>query len=109
MGPLHGLKVIELAKIGPGPIAAMLLTDLGATTLRIDRKEPSGLSMSRPARFDLLLRNRRSLPLDLKDSAAVDFALALVSSSDVRIEGFRPGVAERLGVGPQACFKKTHG
>ena len=109
MGPLQGLKVIELAGIGPGPMAAMLLADLDATVLRIDRKEPSGLRVPRPARFDLLLRNRRSLPLDLKDPAAVDFALALVSSSDVLIEGFRPGVAERLGVGPEACFKKTHG
>ena len=107
MGPLNGLKVIELAGIGPGPMAAMLLADLGATVLRIDWNEPSGLGVPRSARFDLLLRNRRSLPLDLKDPAAVDFALALVSSSDVLIEGFRPGVVERLGVGPQACFKKN--
>ena len=108
MGPSSGLKVIERAGIGPGPMPAMLLADLGATVLRIERKEPSGLSVPRPARFDLLLRNRRSLPLDLKDPAAVDFVLDLVSSSDV-IERFRPGVAERLGVGPQACLKKTHG
>ncbi len=107
MGPLNGLKVIELAGIGPGPMAAMLLADLGATVLRIDRKEPSGLGVSRPARFDLLLRNRRSLPLDLKDPAAVDFVLDLVSRSDVLIEGFRPGVAERLGLGPEACHKKN--
>lgn len=107
MGPLNGLKVIELAGIGPGPMAAMLLADLGATVLRIDRKEPSGLGVPRPARFDLLLRNRRSLPLDLKDPAAVDFVLDLVSRSDVLIEGFRPGVAERLGLGPDACFEKN--
>lgn len=107
MGPLNGLKVIELAGIGPGPMAAMLLADLGATVLRIDRKEPSELGVARPARFDLLLRNRRSLPLDLKDPASVSFVLDLVSSSDVLIEGFRPGVAERLGLGPEACFEKN--
>lgn len=107
MGPLNGLKVIELAGIGPGPMAAMLLADLGATVLRIDRKEPSGLGVPRPARFDLLLRNRRSVPLDLKQSAAVEFVLDLVGRSDVLIEGFRPGVAERLGLGPQTCLEKN--
>ena len=107
MGPLNGLKVIELAGIGPGPMAAMLLADLGATVLRIDRKEPSGLGVPRPARFDLLLRNRRSVPLDLKQPAAVEFVLDLVGRSDVLIEGFRPGVAERLGLGPQTCLEKN--
>lgn len=107
MGPLNGLKVIELAGIGPGPMAAMLLADLGATVLRIDRKEPSGLGVPRPARFDLLLRNRRSIPLDLKQPAAVEFVLDLVGRSDVLIEGFRPGVAERLGLGPQTCLEKN--
>lgn len=107
MGPLHGLKVIELAGIGPGPMAAMLLADMGATVLRVDRKEPSGLGVARPERFDLLLRNRRSIPLDLKQPAAVDFVLDLVGSSDVLIEGFRPGVAERLGLGPTVCFEKN--
>ena len=107
MGPLNGLKVIELAGIGPGPMAAMLLADLGATVLRIDRKEPSGLGVPRPARFDLLLRNRRSLPLDLKDPVAVGFLLDLVGSSDVLLEGFRPGVAERLGLGPDVCLEKN--
>ena len=107
MGPLHGLKVIELAGIGPGPMAAMHLADMGATVLRIDRKEDSGLGVSRPAKFDLLLRNRRSMPLDLKQPAAVDFALDLIGRSDVLIEGFRPGVAERLGLGPDACLAKN--
>ena len=107
MGPLNGLKVIELAGIGPGPMAAMLLADLGATVLRIDRKEPSGLGVPRPARFDLLLRNRRSLPLNLKNPAAVDLVLDLVSRSDVLIEGFRPVLAERLGLGPDACLEKN--
>ena len=107
MGPLNGLKVIELAGIGPGPMAAMLLADLGATVLRIDRKEPSGLGVPRPQRFDLLLRNRRSVPLDLKQAAAVDFVLDLVSRSDVLIEGFRPGVTERLGLVPMSALNET--
>ena len=107
MGPLHGLKVIELAGIGPGPMAAMLLADLGATVLRVDRKEPAALGVPRPLEYDLLLRNRRSLPLDLKDAKAVALVLDLVERSDVLIEGFRPGVTERLGLGPDACFARN--
>ena len=107
MGPLHGLKVIELAGIGPGPMAAMLLADMGATVLRIDRKEPVGLGVPRPQKFDLLLRNRRSVPVDLKDPKAIEFVLDLVSRSDVLIEGFRPGVTERIGLGPEVCLAKN--
>jgi crotonobetainyl-CoA:carnitine CoA-transferase CaiB-like acyl-CoA transferase len=107
MGPLHGLKVIELAGIGPGPMAAMLLADLGATVLRVDRKEPASLGVPRPQRYDLLLRNRRSVPLDLKQPAAVRLVLDMVARSDVLIEGFRPGVAERLGLGPQDCHARN--
>ena len=107
MGPLHGLKVIELAGIGPGPMAAMLLADMGASVLRVDRKEASGLGVPRPERFDLLLRNRRSIPLDLKQPAAVNLVLDLVARSDVLIEGFRPGVTERLGLGPEICLEKN--
>ncbi len=107
MGPLHGLKVIELAGIGPGPMAAMLLADMGASVLRIDRTEPAGLGVPRPPRFDLLLRNRRSIPLDLKQADAVEFALDLVARSDVLIEGFRPGVTERLGLGPTVCLGRN--
>ncbi len=107
MGPLQGLKVIELAGIGPGPMAAMMLADLGATVLRIDRKEPAALGVPRPQKYDLLLRNRRSLPLDLKDARSVDLVLDLVERSDVLIEGFRPGVTERLGLGPQACLARN--
>ena len=106
-GPLHGLRVVELGGIGPGPMCAMLLADLGATVLRIERKDPSGLGVPRPARFDLLLRNRRSIPLDLKQRASVDLVLKLVSRSDVFMEGFRPGVAERLGLGPEACLERN--
>jgi crotonobetainyl-CoA:carnitine CoA-transferase CaiB-like acyl-CoA transferase len=107
VGPLNGLKVIELAGIGPGPMAAMLLADLGATVLRVDRKEPAGLGVPRPLKYDLLLRNRRSLPLDLKDAKAVGLVLDLVGRSDVLIEGFRPGVTERLGLGPEPCLARN--
>ena len=107
MGPLNGLKVIELAGIGPGPMAAMLLADLGATVLRVDRKEPAGLGVPRPLKYDLLLRNRRSVPLDLKSRKAVELVLDLVSESDVLIEGFRPGVTERLGLGPDVCLLRN--
>lgn len=107
MGPLKGVKVIELGGIGPGPMCAMLLADLGATVLRIDRKGPSGLGVPRPPRFDLLLRNRPSVPLDLKHRPSVELLLTLASRADVFIEGFRPGVAERLGVGPEICLEKN--
>ena len=107
MGPLNGLKVIELAGIGPGPMAAMLLADMGATVLRVDRKEPAALGVPRPQKFDLLLRNRRSVPVDLKDPAAIEFVLGLIDSSDALIEGFRPGVTERLGLGPDVCLERN--
>jgi alpha-methylacyl-CoA racemase len=107
MGPLNGLKVIELAGIGPGPMAAMLLADMGATVLRVDRKEPSGLGVPRPPKFDLLLRNRRSVALDLKRPAAVGLVLDMVAGSDILIEGFRPGVTERLGLGPDVCLERN--
>ena len=87
-------------------MAAMLLADLGATVIRIDRQVASGLGVQRPERFDLLLRNRRSVPLDLKDPAAVALVLKMVARSDVLIEGFRPGVTERLGLGPEVCLAR---
>ncbi|MCP1572919.1 crotonobetainyl-CoA:carnitine CoA-transferase CaiB-like acyl-CoA transferase [Herbaspirillum rubrisubalbicans] len=107
MGPLEGVKIIELAGIGPGPMCAMLLADLGATVLRIDRKEPSGLGIQRPLRFDLLLRNRKVIALDLKDPQAIELVLELVANADGLIEGFRPGVTERLGLGPDACLTRN--
>ena len=107
MGPLKGMKVIELAGIGPGPMCAMLLADLGATVLRVDRKEPIDLGTPRPLKYNLLLRNRKSIALDLKQPAAVDLVLRLVSDADGLIEGFRPGVVERLGLGPDACFARN--
>ena len=83
MGPLAGIKVVELAGIGPGPMCAMLLADLGATVLRIDRKQPSGLGYKRPLKYDLTLRGRRSIALDLKDPGAVALVLRLISDADV--------------------------
>lgn len=103
-GPLAGVKVVEIAGIGPGPLAAMFLADLGATVIRVDRKEPSGLGAPRPVQFDLALRNRKSICVDLKDPSAVALVLELVEQADALIEGFRPGVMERLGLGPDACL-----
>ncbi|WP_332816039.1 CaiB/BaiF CoA transferase family protein [Ramlibacter sp.] len=105
MGPLHGLKIVELAGIGPGPFAAMLLADLGATVLRIERTEPADLGIPRPAHLNPLLRNRERLALDLKQPQAVRQVLQLLETADGLIEGFRPGVAERLGLGPDACLR----
>ncbi|MDP3086303.1 MAG: CaiB/BaiF CoA-transferase family protein [Rubrivivax sp.] len=107
MGPLDGMRVIELASIGPGPMCAMLLADLGADVVRIDRLEPSGLGLAIDKRFDVNGRNRRSLALDLKTDAGRDVVLRLVEGADALIEGFRPGVAERLGLGPDACLARN--
>ena len=103
-GPLAGLKVVEFAGIGPGPMCGMLLADLGADVLRIDRVEPSGLGIERPARFDLLLRGKRTLEIDLKQPAALALARSLVARADALIEGFRPGTMERIGLGPDECL-----
>ena len=105
MGPLKGMKIVELAGIGPGPMCAMLLADLGATVLRVDRKQPVELGTPRPLKYNLLLRNRKSIALDLKKPAAIELVLKLVAGADALIEGFRPGVAERLGLGPDVCSK----
>ena len=109
MGPLTGLRVIELASIGPGPLCAMLLADLGAEVLRIDRTEPSGLGVPMDVKFDVSGRNRRSVALDIKQPAGRDAALRLIDRADVLIEGWRPGVAERLGLGPEACQARNPG
>ncbi len=100
MGPLQGLTVLELAGIGPGPMCGMLLADLGADVLRVDRLEASGLGLAMDKRHEVHGRNRRSVALDLKSPAGRDAALRLAERADVLIEGFRPGVAERLGLGP---------
>ena len=107
MGPLAGIKIVELTGIGPGPMCAMLLADLGATVLRIDRPGPSDLGVPRPLRYDLLLRGRRCLALDLKHPDGKALALRLIERADALIEGFRPGVTERLGLGPEACLARN--
>jgi alpha-methylacyl-CoA racemase len=99
-GPLQGLRVLELGGIGPGPFAAMLLADLGAEVIRVDRT--SGHSAADRASHRVLHRGRRSVGLDLKDRRAVALVLSLVERCDALLEGFRPGVAERLGLGPEA-------
>ena len=104
MGPLDGFKILELAGIGPGPMAAMLLADMGATVLRVERLEPAGLGVQRPLNCDITLRSRKAIALDLKTTSGVKKALQLVEKSDALIEGFRPGVTERLGLGPNDCF-----
>ncbi|HJM50012.1 MAG TPA: CaiB/BaiF CoA-transferase family protein [Alphaproteobacteria bacterium] len=107
MGPLSGVKVVELAGIGPGPMCAMLLADLGAEVIRIDRLEDSGLGVVRDARNDLLNRGRRSAAVNLKSPEGVETVLKLIESADALVEGFRPGVMERLGLGPEDCFKRN--
>jgi alpha-methylacyl-CoA racemase len=104
-GPLAGVRVLELPCIGPGPFATMLLADLGADVVRVDRPGGQTLQVVPPDR-DLLGRGKRSVALDLKQQADVDRLLALVEHADLLVEGFRPGVAERLGVGPDECLHR---
>ncbi|MFI1223484.1 MULTISPECIES: CaiB/BaiF CoA transferase family protein [unclassified Streptomyces] len=104
-GPLTGVRVVELAGIGPGPFAAMLLADLGADVVRVDRPGGAGLGID-PA-YDLTNRNKRSVLLDLKSDEGPARVLDLVERADILIEGYRPGVAERLGVGPEACLARN--
>ncbi|MFZ4067102.1 MAG: CaiB/BaiF CoA transferase family protein, partial [Phenylobacterium sp.] len=101
-GPLTGLKIIEFAGIGPGPFCGMLLSDLGADVVRIDRK---GQGRGSPA--DITARGRRSVGLDLKNPAAIETCLKLFETADVVFEGFRPGVMERLGLGPDLALKRN--
>jgi alpha-methylacyl-CoA racemase len=103
MGPLAGIKVIEIAGLGAAPYGCMMLADMGADVVRIDRIGGSGDTPETSP----LLRNRRSVALDLKKSYDRDLALAMIEKADVLIEGFRPGVAERLGIGPEECFARN--
>jgi alpha-methylacyl-CoA racemase len=109
MGVLSGIKVIELAGIGPAPFCAMLLADMGADVLRVDRTVDAGLGIRLDRRYDLLLRGRRSVAIDLKAPEGIAIAKRLVREGDALIEGFRPGVAERLGLGPADCLALNPG
>jgi alpha-methylacyl-CoA racemase len=107
MGVLSGYRVIELAGIGPGPMCAMLLSDMGADVLRIDRMAEAGLGIAMDQKYSFLNRGRRSAAFDLKRPEAIDAVLKLVEKADALIEGFRPGVTERLGLGPDDCLKRN--
>ena len=104
-GPLRGVRVVELASIGPGPHAAMTLADLGADVIRVER--PGGTLSAVARDKDVLTRGRPSVAMDLKDARAASVVLDLVATADVLIEGMRPGVAERLGVGPAECLARN--
>jgi alpha-methylacyl-CoA racemase len=109
-GPLAGLRVIEMVGLGPCPFAAMMLADMGAEVIRIDRKADSGAPNPFPmlgTKYDVMARNRRSLALDLKQPQAREVVLQLVEKADVLLEGFRPGVMERLGLGPADCAARN--
>ncbi len=107
MGPLQGIKVIEIAGIGPGPFAAMALADLGAEVIRVDRAGSVPAEMPTSASRDILNRGRKSIGVNLKAPEGVETILRLCESADVLIEGFRPGVAERLGIGPEDCMGRN--
>ena len=106
MGPLEGIRVIEIAGIGPGPFCGMMLSDMGAEVLRIDRADKV---RSPGVSGDLLARGRRSIGIDLKSPKGVEVALKLIDKADVLFEGFRPGVMERLGLGPEPCLTRNPG
>jgi alpha-methylacyl-CoA racemase len=109
MGPLEGIRVVEVAGIGPGPFCAMMLADMGAEVLRVDRAQSArGGDPGRPP-LDVLNRGRRSIAVDLKNPDGVETVLRLVEKADALIEGFRPGVAERLGIGPDTCLARNPG
>ena len=102
MGPLAGVKVVEIAGIGPGPFCAMMLSDMGADVIRVDRKGAQG-----GGKFDILQRGRKSIAVDLKKPEGVETVLKLIDKADALIEGFRPGVMERLGLGPDVALKRN--
>jgi alpha-methylacyl-CoA racemase len=105
MGPLDGIRVVEIASLAPAPFCCMILADLGADVVRVDRADQCGPGAAAPA--DPLSRGRRSVGINLKDPAGVDLLLRLAESADVLVEGFRPGVAERLGFGPGVCAERN--
>ena len=110
MGPLKGFKIIEIAGLGPSQLAGMLLADMGASVIRIDRTvENDDTAVSVDARFDILNRSRPLIGVDLKTQEGVQLVLGLCEDADAIFEGFRPGVMERLGLGPEQCMARNHG
>jgi alpha-methylacyl-CoA racemase len=107
MGPLSGVRVLEFEAIGPGPFCGMMIADMGADVLLVDRPTDPGLGLDRERRTDVMLRGRRSVTLDLKSKDGVAAALALAQKADALIEGFRPGVMERLGLGPDVLLARN--
>src|SRR6202451_1721271 len=105
MGPLDGVRVTEIPSLSPAPFGCMILSDRGAEVVRVDRAERCGPDAKAPA--DPLSRGRRSIGINLKDPAGVELLLRLVGAADVLVEGFRPGVAERLGFGPRVCAERN--
>jgi alpha-methylacyl-CoA racemase len=105
MGPLDGVRVIEIASLAPAPFGCMILSDLGADVLRVERAEQCGPQARQPV--DPLQRGRRSVGLNLKDPAGLEVLLLLADEADVLVEGFRPGVAERLGFGPEELARRN--
>ena len=106
-GPLSGVKVLELEAIGPAPFAGMLLADMGADVLVLDRPASADLGLKRERWYDVLMRGKRSVALDLKSDSAKEIFLELIAKADVLIEGLRPGVMERLGLGPDAALARN--
>ena len=103
-GPLNGLRVVELAGIGPGPMACMMLADMGADVIKVDRLTDPGLGIAMPAKYQVLHRSRPSIGVDLKSPDGLAVVKRLIERADVLIEGFRPGVTERMGLGPDECL-----
>jgi alpha-methylacyl-CoA racemase len=104
-GPLSGIKIVEMSGVGPGPFCGMLLADMGAQIIVVDRKAGHGLGIEKETRFNPTTRSRRSIAIDLKNQAGRTLLLELMADADVLIEGNRPGVMERLGLGPEDCWK----
>ena len=106
-GPLSGVLVLEIVGLGPGPFCGMMLSDMGADVIRVDRVDTSKMLSLHDPKFDVLARGRRSVALDLTKSEGIEVLLAMVEQADVLFEGMRPGVAERLGFGPEACEQRN--
>ena len=107
MGPLTGFRIVEIAGIGPGQFCGMLLADMGAQLIRIDRKADADLGIGMPSKYNLMNRSRPAIGVDLKSQPGVDLVLRLCESADALFEGFRPGVMERLGLGPDDCMARN--